>query len=99
MSGELFINALPRETNMGVTPEQVTRDQVLHAKPDPDLFLAAAERLGVGIESTIVVGDSIWYRAATERCQTTLAADERDGAWATLAGSFPTAVCLVSSIL
>src|SRR6478672_10481622 len=27
----------------------VTRDQVGHAKPDPDLFLAAAERLGVPI--------------------------------------------------
>src|SRR5262245_567881 len=27
----------------------VTRDQVAHAKPDPDLFLAAAARLGVGI--------------------------------------------------
>src|SRR5262245_44510871 len=25
----------------------ITRDQVEHAKPDPDLFLAAAERLGV----------------------------------------------------
>ena len=28
----------------------VTRDQVAHAKPDPDLFLAAAERLGVDID-------------------------------------------------
>ena len=28
----------------------VTRDQVTHAKPDPDLFLAAAARLGVPIE-------------------------------------------------
>ena len=27
----------------------MTRDQVAHAKPDPDLFLAAAERLGVDI--------------------------------------------------
>src|SRR5438093_9209224 len=27
----------------------ITRDQVQHAKPDPDLFLAAAERLGVAI--------------------------------------------------
>jgi hypothetical protein len=27
----------------------VTRDQVLHAKPDPDLFMTAAERLGVNI--------------------------------------------------
>ena len=27
----------------------VTRDAVEHAKPDPDLFLAAAARLGVDI--------------------------------------------------
>ncbi len=35
----------------------VTRDQVRHAKPDPDLFLEAANRLGVDIHSAIVVGD------------------------------------------
>ena len=29
----------------------MTRDQVAHAKPDPDLFLAAAERLGAPIET------------------------------------------------
>ncbi len=34
----------------------VTRDQVKYAKPDPDLFLAAAERLGENIESALVVG-------------------------------------------
>src|SRR5262245_45243654 len=33
----------------------VTRDQVAHAKPDPDLFLAAAERLGVPIGDSVVV--------------------------------------------
>src|SRR4051794_29139861 len=33
----------------------VTRDQVEHAKPDPDLFLAAAQRLGVAIEDSVVV--------------------------------------------
>src|SRR5436305_7665383 len=38
----------------------VTRDQVAHAKPDPDLFLAAAERLGVEIGDAVVVGDSVW---------------------------------------
>ena len=38
----------------------VTRDQVKYAKPDPDLFLAAADRLGVSIDAAIVVGDSIW---------------------------------------
>ena len=29
----------------------VTRDEVSHAKPDPDLFLRAAEKLGVGLLS------------------------------------------------
>jgi phosphoglycolate phosphatase-like HAD superfamily hydrolase len=47
----------------------VTRDQVRHAKPDPDLFLAAAERLGVEIESAIVVGDSIWDLLAARRAR------------------------------
>jgi HAD superfamily hydrolase (TIGR01509 family) len=47
----------------------VTRDQVAHAKPDPDLFLAAAERLGVGIESSIVVGDSVWDLLAARRAR------------------------------
>ncbi len=134
MSGGLFINALLRETEMGVTEEQiarirslhataynelaeqvrplpgarellatltaagvpwaiatsgrwetagpvietlgvpqgvpvVTRDQVLHAKPDPDLFLAAAERLGVNIEHSVVVGDSIWDLLAARRAR------------------------------
>jgi HAD superfamily hydrolase (TIGR01509 family) len=134
MSGGLFINALLRETETGVTAEQVeriqtlhtqayqnlaaqvrplpgarellsalsaaevpwaiatsglwevarpvlktlgvpenvpivTRDQVLHAKPDPDLFLTAAERLGVDIESAVVVGDSIWDLLAARRAR------------------------------
>jgi HAD superfamily hydrolase (TIGR01509 family) len=134
MSGGLFINALLRETEAGVTAEQVeriqtlhaaayqslagevrplpgarellstlsttgtpwaiatsgrwevarpvletlgipegvpivTRDQVSHAKPDPDLFLVGAERLGVPIESTIVVGDSIWDLLAARRAR------------------------------
>ena len=38
----------------------ITRDQVDHAKPDPDLFLAAADRLGVDISESVVVGDSVW---------------------------------------
>jgi HAD superfamily hydrolase (TIGR01549 family) len=47
----------------------VTRDQVEHAKPDPDLFLAAAERLGVPIENSIVVGDSVWDLLAARRAR------------------------------
>ena len=47
----------------------ITRDQVKYAKPDPDLFLAAAERLGARIETAVVVGDSIWDMLAATRCR------------------------------
>ena len=47
----------------------VTRDHVRHAKPDPDLFIAAAERLGMKAEDTIIVGDSIWDMLAARRCR------------------------------
>jgi HAD superfamily hydrolase (TIGR01509 family) len=46
----------------------VTRDDVERAKPDPDLFLAAAARLGVPIVQCVVVGDSIWDLLAARRC-------------------------------
>jgi HAD superfamily hydrolase (TIGR01509 family) len=45
----------------------ITRDMVAHAKPDPDLFRAAAERLGVPITATVVVGDSVWDLLAARR--------------------------------
>jgi HAD superfamily hydrolase (TIGR01549 family) len=45
----------------------VTRDQVKYGKPDPDLFLAAAARLQVGIETAFVVGDSVWDMLAAQR--------------------------------
>jgi HAD superfamily hydrolase (TIGR01509 family) len=45
----------------------VTRDQVAYAKPNPDLFLAAAERLGVPPGDCFVVGDSIWDVLAARR--------------------------------
>ena len=47
----------------------VTRDQVKYAKPDPDLFLAAADRLGAPIEHSVVVGDAIWDMLAARRCR------------------------------
>jgi len=47
----------------------VTRDQVKHAKPDPDLFLTAAERLGVQIQTSSVVGDSVWDMLAARRAR------------------------------
>jgi HAD superfamily hydrolase (TIGR01549 family) len=47
----------------------VTRDQVKYGKPDPDLFLAAAERLGVEIETSSVIGDSVWDMLAARRAR------------------------------
>ena len=47
----------------------ITRDLVKYAKPDPDLFLAAAARLGVAIESASVVGDSVWDMLAAQRAR------------------------------
>ena len=47
----------------------ITRDQVEHAKPDPDLFLAAAARLAAPIDSCIVVGDSVWDLLAARRAR------------------------------
>jgi phosphoglycolate phosphatase-like HAD superfamily hydrolase len=42
---------------------------VARAKPDPDLFLAAAERLGVSITDAVVVGDSVWDLLAARRAR------------------------------
>jgi HAD superfamily hydrolase (TIGR01549 family) len=47
----------------------VTRDQVSHAKPDPDLFLAAADRLEMPIGDCVVVGDSVWDLLAARRAR------------------------------
>jgi HAD superfamily hydrolase (TIGR01509 family) len=47
----------------------ITRDEVRYAKPDPDLFLTAAERLGVDIRDSIVVGDSVWDLLAARRAR------------------------------
>jgi HAD superfamily hydrolase (TIGR01509 family) len=47
----------------------VTRDQVERAKPDPDLFLTAAQRLGVDIADSVVVGDSVWDLLAAQRAR------------------------------
>jgi HAD superfamily hydrolase (TIGR01509 family) len=45
----------------------VTRDDVRFAKPDPDLFLAAGERLNVPMSRCVIVGDSVWDLLAARR--------------------------------
>jgi HAD superfamily hydrolase (TIGR01509 family) len=47
----------------------VTRDDVQRAKPDPDLFTAAAGRLHTDIEAAVIVGDSIWDMLAARRAR------------------------------
>ena len=45
----------------------VDRGSVLRAKPDPDLFLTCAVRLGVAAEDCFVVGDAVWDLLAARR--------------------------------
>jgi HAD superfamily hydrolase (TIGR01509 family) len=45
----------------------ITGDDVIKAKPSPDVFVLAAKRLGVPIEDCIVVGDSPWDMLAAGR--------------------------------
>jgi phosphoglycolate phosphatase-like HAD superfamily hydrolase len=47
----------------------ITRDAVARAKPDPDLFLAAAGALDLPIEDCVVVGDSVWDLLAARRAR------------------------------
>jgi HAD superfamily hydrolase (TIGR01509 family) len=47
----------------------VTRDLVTHAKPDPDLFVEAARRIGVDVTDAVVVGDSVWDLLAARRAR------------------------------
>ncbi len=57
---------------LGVDPRRatvITRDQVRYAKPDPDLFLAAAQQLGADITASVVVGDSVWDLLAARRAR------------------------------
>lgn len=69
-SGRLA-TARPNLDALGVNPAQavvVTRDEVRYAKPDPDLFIEAARRLGVPTSGAYVIGDSIWDMIAAARC-------------------------------
>jgi HAD superfamily hydrolase (TIGR01549 family) len=54
---------------IGVPPETIVVDRgdVLRAKPEPDLFLACQERLGVEIRDCYVIGDAVWDLLAARR--------------------------------
>jgi HAD superfamily hydrolase (TIGR01549 family) len=54
---------------LGIREETVIveRGAVARAKPEPDLFLACQQRLGVGINECYVVGDAVWDLLAARR--------------------------------
>ena len=54
---------------LGIPPDTpvVERGDVARAKPEPDLFLACAERLGVEHAECYVVGDAVWDLLAARR--------------------------------
>jgi len=54
---------------LGIGPEIVVidRTQVARAKPEPDLFLACQEQMGIAIHDAIVIGDAVWDLIAARR--------------------------------
>jgi HAD superfamily hydrolase (TIGR01549 family) len=52
---------LPKDTVV------ITHDEVARAKPNPDLFIAAARALEVEEKNTFVVGDSVWDMLSAQR--------------------------------
>ena len=66
-----MVTADPNVRSLGLNPAEialVTRDQVNYAKPDPDLFVEAARRVGATTVGSYVIGDSIWDMLAAARC-------------------------------
>jgi HAD superfamily hydrolase (TIGR01549 family) len=52
---------------VGAKVTVVDRGEVMRAKPEPDLFLACQERMGVEIRDVTVVGDAVWDLLAARR--------------------------------
>src|SRR5437588_241837 len=69
MSGGLFVHALARELGHRLTAAQLPAVQEDDQRPDPDLVLLAARRLGVPAEGCVVVGDSVWDLLAARRAR------------------------------
>ena len=61
------IDASLEALGVGESVVVVERGDVLRAKPEPDLFLACQERMGVQIRDVTVVGDAVWDLLAARR--------------------------------
>lgn len=63
------INASLEALGIGDETVVIERGNVERAKPEPDLFLACADRLGVPPEECYVVGDAVWDLLAARRAR------------------------------
>jgi len=61
------INASLAALNVGPETVVIERGDVARAKPEPDLFLACQQRLGVAVHDCYVVGDAVWDLLAARR--------------------------------
>ena len=61
------IDASLEALGVGADAVVVERGHVARAKPEPDLFLAAAERVGLAADRCYVVGDAVWDLLAARR--------------------------------
>ncbi len=61
IDGSLDVLGISKETVI------VERGNVARAKPEPDLFLACQQRMGIGINECYVVGDAVWDLLAARR--------------------------------
>jgi len=61
------INASLEALGVGEGVVVVERGDVMRAKPEPDLFLACQQRMGVEVRDVTVVGDAVWDLLAARR--------------------------------
>jgi HAD superfamily hydrolase (TIGR01509 family) len=63
------IDASLAALRVGAETVVVERGDVLRAKPEPDLFLACSDRLGLSPDDCYVVGDAVWDLLAARRAR------------------------------
>ena len=61
------IDASLEALGIGSETVVIARGDVVRAKPEPDLFITCAERLGIPAQECYVVGDAVWDLLAARR--------------------------------
>jgi len=61
------IDASLKALGVGSETVVIERGDVARAKPEPDLFITCAERLGIPAQECYVVGDAVWDLLAARR--------------------------------